>query len=260
MAQQEYAISQLHQAFYDYLIKKFEGDTMEAQRYMETAERIIPNTLNDYFGTDFSSIYDLQETEEVESYRRKIKAEPVLKEIDMSVEPRYTEVLKWYKLFVKALNADTIPVPVPGEYEIGEEGDGLSSIVAEGDPIRKTLTTIYTEGEGDGTITKEQRRRNIMLREACIEIFRQRHGGRIVCECCGFDFARAYDIKDEYIEVHHRFPFSQTEGEHPVNAETDLVPLCANCHRMIHHGMGGGGRCMTLEELKEKYRGKHYDY
>ena len=99
-----------------------------------------------------------------------------------------------------------------------------------------------------------------MLREACIEIFRQRHGGRIVCECCGFDFARAYDIKDEYIEVHHRFPFSQTEGEHPVNAETDLVPLCANCHRMIHHGMGGGGRCMTLEELKEKYRGKHYDY
>ena len=99
----------------------------------------------------------------------------------------------------------------------------------------------------------------MMLRKACIEIFRQRHGGRIVCECCGFDFARAYDIKDEYIEVHHRFPFSQTESEHPVNAETDLVPLCANCHRMIHHGMGGGGRCMTLEELKEIYRGKHYN-
>ena len=78
MAQQAYAISQLHQAFYDYLIKKFDGDTIEAQRYMETAERIIPNTLNDYFGTNFSSIYDLQETEEVESYRRKIKAEPVL--------------------------------------------------------------------------------------------------------------------------------------------------------------------------------------
>ena len=87
MAQQAHSIIQLHQAFYDYLIKKFDGDTIEAQRYMETAERIIPNTLNDYFGTNFSSIYDLQETEEVESYRRKIKAEPVLKGIDMSVEP-----------------------------------------------------------------------------------------------------------------------------------------------------------------------------
>ena len=56
MTQQAYSISQLHQAFYDYLIKKFDGDSMEAQRYMETAERIIPNTLNDYFGTQIASI------------------------------------------------------------------------------------------------------------------------------------------------------------------------------------------------------------
>ena len=258
MAQQAHSIIQLHQAFYDYLIKKFDGDSMEAQRYMETAERIIPNTLNDYFGTHIASIYDLQDAEKVENYRRRIKAEPVLKGIDMSVEPRYTEVLKWYKLFVKGLNADTIPVPVPGEYKMEEEEEA-SAMVADSHLPLKTQTTIFTEGEDDGTITMEQRRRNMMLRKACIEIFRQRHGGYIVCECCGFDFARAYDIKDEYIEVHHRFPFSQTESEHPVNAETDLVPLCANCHRMIHHGMGGGGRCMTLEELKEIYRGKHYN-
>jgi len=73
------------------------------------------------------------------------------------------------------------------------------------------------------------------------------HGGYIVCECCGFDFTKAYDIDDEYIEIHHRFPFSQTEGEHPVNSQTDLVPLCANCHRMIHHGQGGKGNCMSAE-------------
>ena len=47
MAQQAHSTIQLHQAFYDYLIKKFDGDTIEAQRYMETAEQIIPNTLND---------------------------------------------------------------------------------------------------------------------------------------------------------------------------------------------------------------------
>ena len=259
MAQQAHSIIQLHQAFYDYLTKKFDGDTMEAELFMETAERIIPNTLNDYFGTHIASIYDLQDAEEVESYRRKIKAEPVLKGIDMSVEPRYTEVLKWYKLFVKGLNSDTIPVPVPGEYKADEEKEEQPTIVADGKPLPKIQTTIFTEGSDDGAITQEHRRRNMELREACIEIFKARHGGRIVCECCGFDFARAYAISDEYIEVHHRFPFSQTEGEHPVNADTDLVPLCANCHRMIHHGMGGRGKCMTLEKLKEIYRGKHYD-
>lgn len=224
---------------------------------METAERIIPNTLNDYFGTHIASIYDLQDAEKVENYRRRIKAEPVLKGIDMSVEPRYTEVLKWYKLFVKGLNADTIPVPVPGEYKMEEEEEA-SAMVADSHLPLKTQTTIFTEGEDDGTITMEHRKRNMELRQACIEVFKARHGGRIVCECCGFDFARAYAIGDEYIEVHHRFPFSQAEGEHPVNAETDLVPLCANCHRMIHHGMGGRGECMTLEELKKIYRGKHY--
>ena len=56
MALQAHSTIQLHQAFYDYLIKKFDGDTMEVQRYIETAEHIIPNTLNDYFGTNFSSI------------------------------------------------------------------------------------------------------------------------------------------------------------------------------------------------------------
>ena len=28
---------------------------------------------------------------------------------------------------------------------------------------------------------------------------------------------------------------------------------------MIHHGMGGRGKCMTLEELKEIYKGIRYN-
>lgn len=236
-------------------MERFDGDAEEVRLTIETAERIIPNTLNDYFGTKFASIYELQDAGEIEDFRRKIKADPVLKVIDMDVEPRYTEVLKWYKLFVKALNADTIPVPVPGEYKTPEDEERQQSKVADKEYLPKEQTTIFSEGEDDGTITAEHRKRNMELRQACIDIFKEKHGGRIVCECCGFDFAKVYDIDDEYIEIHHRFPFAHTEGEHPVNAETDLVPLCANCHRMIHHGMGGRGSCMSLEDLKKKYRG-----
>lgn len=258
MTQQTYTYDQLSKAFRQYLAERFDGDAEEVQITVETAERIIPNTLNDYFGTHLESIYDLQDSNEIEAFRMKIKTHPVLKGLDMSEEPRYTEVLKWYRLFVKAFYSDNLPAPVPGEYEAVEDTEQATA-VSEGQIYPKQQTTIFTEGEDDGTITAEHRKRNMELRRACIEIFRQKHGGHVVCECGGFDFAVAYDIKDEYIEVHHRFPFAHTEGEHPVNAETDLVPLCANCHRMIHHGQGGKGHCMSLDELKRIYRGKTYD-
>jgi 5-methylcytosine-specific restriction endonuclease McrA len=35
-----------------------------------------------------------------------------------------------------------------------------------------------------------------------------------------------------YIQIHHIKPVSEYEGE--VDPETDLVPLCANCHAMAH--------------------------
>lgn len=257
MAERTYTYEQKSRAFYNYLMVQFNGDTRKINDVVEMAEYTILQMLNDYFGTQFGSIYDLSDSNEIEDFRMKIKTHPILKGIDMIHEPRYTEVLKWYRLFIKAQNTDTIPVPVPGEKEQEEEGN--TPVPTGNKYLKKNQTTIFTEGEDDGTLTTEHRKRNMELREACIEIFRAKHGGRIVCECCGFDFREAYDIDDEYIEVHHRFPFAQTDGEHPVDAETDLVPLCANCHRMIHHGQGGKGNCMSLDELKQKYRGKTYN-
>ena len=252
MAEQTYTYHQLSRAFHNYLMERFDGDEEEVRLTVETAERIIPNTLNDYFGTKYESIYEITEADDVENFRKKVKIDPILKGIDKSVEPSYTEVLKWYRLFVKALSTNSIPVPVPGEYESEQDDDQQTHIVSEKPIMPKKQTTIFTEGEDDGTITEEHRKRNMELRQACIDYFKTLHGGRIVCQCCGFDFAKTYDIDDEYIEVHHRFPFSHTDGAHPVDAITDLVPLCANCHRMIHHGMGGRGNCMSLDDLKKK--------
>lgn len=250
---------QLSRAFRNYLRERFDGDTEEADSILETAEHVVPPMLNEYFGTHFTSLYDLTLTDDIEAFRHRIKAQPILKDLDMRAEPRYTEVLKWYKLFVKALNAGAMPIPVPGE---AEEKTDLSSAPTKAEseltPSPIVENTIYLEGEAGEAQPAELRKRNRRLRQACIDYYRTLHGGRIVCECCGFYFREAYDIDDDYIEVHHRYPFSQTEGEHPVNAQTDLVPLCANCHRMIHHHQGGKGACMSLEELKEKYRGMHH--
>jgi len=58
------------------------------------------------------------------------------------------------------------------------------------------------------------------------------HGTR--CQACGFDFDEVYgrDYAGSYIEVHYVKPLSEHEGE--VDPASDLVCLCANCHRMAH--------------------------
>ena len=45
----------------------------------------------------------------------------------------------------------------------------------------------------------------------------------------------------------HLYPISQTDGEHTIDPATELVPLCANCHAMIHRLKGVE---MTIEKLR----------
>jgi 5-methylcytosine-specific restriction protein A len=60
----------------------------------------------------------------------------------------------------------------------------------------------------------------------------------LVCEVCGFDFARVYgDLGRNYIEVHHITPL-HVSGSRETRLE-DLACLCSNCHRMCHRTQPG---------------------
>lgn len=251
MNEQKYNKEQLHSALHDYLLTKKEDSVAIA--ILQELENEIPGVLQEYFDAELNNIYELNDEATIEVYQKKIKLHPILKNVEMHMEPRYTEALKWYRLFIKNLTSVSTPVLVAGE-----ENTTDSESQPETPKRRKIIKTIYLEGEAGIAQPKEIRIRNKELRDACIDYFKTQHHGRIVCECCGFDFSRAFDIPDEYIEVHHRFPFSQTEGEHEVNAIKDLVPLCANCHRMIHHFTAGKRKCISVDELKEKYKGIKY--
>ena len=75
----------------------------------------------------------------------------------------------------------------------------------------------------------DRRERDHNARMVCIE-----HYG---CKCaiCGFDFEAKYgEVGKEFIEVHHIVPISSIEGEHDVDPITDLIPVCSNCHSMLH--------------------------
>jgi 5-methylcytosine-specific restriction protein A len=72
-----------------------------------------------------------------------------------------------------------------------------------------------------------------VARRACIA-----HRGT-KCAACGFSFEMAYgQIGADFIQVHHVVPPSRLGSSYQLDPLTDLVPLCANCHAMAHHGVG----------------------
>ena len=67
------------------------------------------------------------------------------------------------------------------------------------------------------------------------------------CQVCGFDFLDNYgEIGREYIEVHHKTPVSEMGSAYRIDPVNDLVPVCANCHSMIHRKKPP----LSIEELK----------
>lgn len=73
------------------------------------------------------------------------------------------------------------------------------------------------------------------------------HG--LTCFGCGFNFGEKYgELGKNFIEIHHIKPLSTLEEEVEIDPETDLVPLCANCHRMVHRKKD---EVLSVEELKE---------
>ena len=71
--------------------------------------------------------------------------------------------------------------------------------------------------------------RNPAARAASI----QHHGA--ICKVCDFDFEKTYgDIGKGYIHVHHIVPLSQIRKEYEINTKDDLIPVCPNCHAMLH--------------------------
>ncbi|MBN1362815.1 MAG: HNH endonuclease [Sedimentisphaerales bacterium] len=97
--------------------------------------------------------------------------------------------------------------------------------------------------EGKATwFYSKQYERNPANREKAIEI----HG--LSCVVCGFNFESSYGGWGRgYIEAHHTKPLSSLDEETVVNPETDLFPVCANCHRIIHRRRN---RVLTIEEVR----------
>ncbi len=88
--------------------------------------------------------------------------------------------------------------------------------------------------------------RNPENRRKAIEI----HG--TVCAVCGFDFEKAYGERGKgFIEVHHTEPLGSLTEEKIIDPQTDLIPVCSNCHRMIHRRKN---HVLSVDEVKKLLR------
>jgi predicted HNH restriction endonuclease len=79
------------------------------------------------------------------------------------------------------------------------------------------------------TVTVNRYERSPEARAQCV--------GHWGCDCvvCGFSFEETYgEIGHGYIHVHHLVPVSEVPEDHEVDPAVDLVPVCPNCHAMLH--------------------------
>ena len=90
----------------------------------------------------------------------------------------------------------------------------------------------------DGILSKEGKRKSYYghryerigkNRKKALEI----HG--TICFGCGIDLEEKYGERGKgFIEVHHIKPLSHQKKEIVIDPEKDLIPLCPNCHRIVH--------------------------
>jgi hypothetical protein len=86
----------------------------------------------------------------------------------------------------------------------------------------------YPEGLPQ-TIQVNRYERSTAAREACIA----HYGAK--CLVCSLDFRDRYGpLGSGYIHVHHRRPLSSIDSRYEVDPIRDLVPVCPNCHAMLH--------------------------
>lgn len=90
-------------------------------------------------------------------------------------------------------------------------------------------------------ITVDAYERDPRARKACLA----HHG--YSCLICGFNFEEAFGkLGAGFIHVHHLRPLSEIGEEYEVDPIKDMIPICPNCHAMIHQQKPA----LTIQKVK----------
>lgn len=86
--------------------------------------------------------------------------------------------------------------------------------------------------------------RSSIARNMCIDYW------GVKCLICGMDFEATYgEYGKGFIHVHHLRPLHMVKKDYIVDYKNDLIPVCPNCHAMIHRIPNG--EQLAVEEIKQ---------
>ncbi len=224
-------------------IQELQKRRTDAESFASFSEVELVTFIRKYESTTFSSIYECLDHNFYDRVRNRIATNREMAAIDEEAELMYSVHLKTYSQFLES----------KAFKNLFKRKINLEGTVKKAQPQQEVKVQKFreeTEGERKH-ITKEMEviHRNPQLRQQCIS----RYGYQ--CQCCGMNFAEMYGeaLGTNFIEVHHLKPIStfETEGI-PKDFVENLVPLCSNCHSMIHHIEQSDHQ---LRDLREAYKG-----
>jgi 5-methylcytosine-specific restriction protein A len=111
----------------------------------------------------------------------------------------------------------------------------------DNEPLSQKEVGRLPEGQKKQIISNAYER-NPEARQRCVEHYGYK------CVICQFDFVKFYgDLGKDFIHVHHVKPISEIGEEYCVDPIKDLLPVCPNCHAMMHRRKP----CCSPEEVRE---------
>ena len=208
-------------------------------------ERELADFIRQYADFRFKSVFEELDHNYYDRVREKIATNGEMRAADKEADNMYSYHLKQWTSFLESKAFKEL-------FKKKRSSDDKPKATDTAEPAKPLVSPFREETEGERKhIVKETEvvRRNPQLRQQCIE----RYGYQ--CQCCGMNFAELYgeELGANFIEVHHLKPISTFEENGiPENFLDNLVPLCSNCHSMIHHIKDSEH---PLRDLREAYRG-----
>lgn len=136
---------------------------------------------------------------------------------------------------------DTLLEELKSVLPLKEKAPSLWNVPASDNQLENNEFESYVEGT--------QKQKYVTYYERIPENRRQAvkiHG--VTCKGCGFNFEKFYgSYGKDFIHIHHINPISELDEPRAINPETDLIPLCPNCHSMVHRLKN---KTLSIEELK----------
>ena len=133
----------------------------------------------------------------------------------------------------------SVSIELSRRLQRGEAGSPESTLLSLGSSCLASVVAALEVVEGDdvpGELEGTARRaaetryeRSPINRLACIEYF------GATCWVCDFSYGDVYgSLGAGFIVVHHVNPVAQMGAPKRLDPRAELVPLCANCHYMVH--------------------------